>query len=135
MMRDHVAPALRALGFKGTGQVFSLPIDTHYAMLGFQKSRSSSAAEVLFTVNVLVVSKESWKLAREDWSIPQRPSPNASWGELAWSRRIGSLLPERQDRWWRLSSSSSAEGVSSEVLMAIRQHVLPAMRERLYVNP
>jgi hypothetical protein len=57
MMKTQVAPALRGLGFKGSGQNYELPSPGHWAMLGFQKSAWSDASALRFTVNVLVVSR------------------------------------------------------------------------------
>ena len=132
MLRDRIAPALRTLGFKGSGPVFSLPNEKHHAMLGFQKSVSSTASEIRFTVNALVVSKDAWKKAREEWSyIPQRPSPNASWGDFVWQSRMGHLLPEREDAWWRLSASADVERLAGELVDAIQEYMLPEIRQRI----
>ncbi|RPE41173.1 uncharacterized protein DUF4304 [Streptomyces sp. Ag109_O5-1] len=50
MMRTQIAPALRALGFKGSGQIFELPHPASWALLGFQKSAYNTARHVEFTV-------------------------------------------------------------------------------------
>src|SRR6266508_1633339 len=55
MLRDHVAPALREMGFRGSGQNFSLRSDSHWALLDFQKSQWSSEDKIAFTVNLPVV--------------------------------------------------------------------------------
>jgi hypothetical protein len=57
LMKTLIAPGLRALGFKGSGQNYQLPSDDHWAMLGFQKSVSSDSETIRFTINVLVVSR------------------------------------------------------------------------------
>jgi hypothetical protein len=38
MLRDDIAPALRALGLKGSGSRYSLPDPESWALLGFQAS-------------------------------------------------------------------------------------------------
>jgi Domain of unknown function (DUF4304) len=119
------------MGFTGSGRAFSLPDENHYAILGFQKSAYSDAAQVRFTVNVLVVSKRAWSKAREERSyMPEKPSPNTLWG-VGWGGRIGSLLPGNKDKWWRLSDFRDIERVAAELIDSIREHVLPMMQQRL----
>jgi Domain of unknown function (DUF4304) len=74
MLKTLVAPGLRAIGFKGSGQNYRLPSDDYWAMLGFQKSTSSDAAHVRFTANVLVVSRSAWDAVRAE--SPHLPEPN-----------------------------------------------------------
>ena len=38
MAKNEIAPRLRELGFKGSGQKFRLPSDTHLLALDFQRS-------------------------------------------------------------------------------------------------
>jgi hypothetical protein len=52
MLRDEIAPELRAAGFKGSRQSFDLPSESHWAVLGFQKSAWSDRQRVTFTVNL-----------------------------------------------------------------------------------
>ena len=58
MMKEEIAPALRRLGFKGSGQRYELPSPTHWALLGFQKSAYSDSPEVRFTVNVTIAGRD-----------------------------------------------------------------------------
>ncbi len=133
MMREDVAPALRELGFKGSGQSFSLPSDRYWALVGFQKSAYSDATAVKFTVNLRVVSKEDWERAREaqPWR-GQRPSPNDA-GSVpgGWYARIGQLLPSRADQWWRVDPDTPTEQTAQAVVAAIRDFGLPEMRRRM----
>jgi uncharacterized protein DUF4304 len=132
MMRDHVAPALRAMGFVGSGRSYVLPSDTHWVLLGFQKSRSSDAAAVPFTVNVTVASKEAWAAMRRTRGyLPERPSANTFYGPEIWRRRIGMLLPEGADRWWTLTPATPAAALAAEVVDALRLAALPEIRRRL----
>lgn len=132
MMREQVGPELRRMGFKGSGQSFSIPSDRHWVVLGFQKSRTSSSDSVGFTVNVTVASKSAWAEARSDVSyLPVRPSANTRYGPPAWQERIGRLLPDRQDRWWTLTRNSSTTPMAADVVRAIRDYAMPAIRQQL----
>ena len=59
MLRDQIAPAMRAAGFKGAGSEYSIPDPNFLTMIGFQRSTSSNAAQVKFTLNLKVVSRSA----------------------------------------------------------------------------
>ncbi|MEV7387824.1 MULTISPECIES: DUF4304 domain-containing protein [unclassified Streptomyces] len=132
MMRARIAPALRALGFKGSGQVFELPHPASWALLGFQRSAYNTAGHVEFTVDVTATGKSSWTQARERLPhLPARPNPNVVYGPAAWHSRIGSLLPAAQDTWWTISPKSHPSRTAGSVMAAITGYALPAIREQL----
>ena len=134
MMREQIAPALRALGLKGSGQSYAIPHESYWALIGFQKSVFSTAATVKFTLNLTVVSREAWSRAFEahPW-IGAKPSPNvqARTADGEWHARIGQLLPSRSDHWWPIEHDRPTEPVAREVIEAIRDHGLPAMYQRM----
>jgi hypothetical protein len=39
MIRDHIAPALREMGFKGSGQNYALPSETHWGVASVPEVR------------------------------------------------------------------------------------------------
>lgn len=95
---EHLAPGLRRLGFKGSGQTFSLPDDECWVLLGVQKSTSSTARQVKFTLNLSVANRQLWSDLRQ-WQhywLAAKPSANVtSPGQQ--SRRIGNLLPDGRE--------------------------------------
>lgn len=146
MLRDEIAPPLRALGFKGSGQSFYLPSETHWALLGFQKSSYSDS----FTINLTVVGKEEWRATAKaiwpvapigskppgaNWSLP--PMLEARFGGAYWATRIGSLMPGNRDRWWPIDPDGDTRDVANAVLAEIAEVAIPAMRERMhhFANP
>ncbi len=49
-LRDHIAPGMRELGFKASGDVFVLPDDQYRALVGFQADwRTAYLGEPSFT--------------------------------------------------------------------------------------
>jgi hypothetical protein len=131
MMRDRVVPALLKLGVRGSGQSFSIPSETHWALIGFQKSASSNAQNVRFTVNLTVVSREEWaEVFAKHPSFGAKPKPNVR-GLGGWNERIGALLPEGADRWWQVEPDRPTEQVSVEVVAAISDLALPEMQRRM----
>jgi hypothetical protein len=131
MLREQIAPRLRSLGFKGSGQVFELPMDDHWALLGFQKSVSSDRDRVRFTINLLVIGKREWEDGRQrDAFWPARPRPNTRWG-IGWEDRIGGVVPgSADDLWWTVAADEDAEMLSGAVIWAVTEFALPAMQTR-----
>jgi hypothetical protein len=132
VLKTLIAPGLRALGFKGSGQNYRLPSDDHWAMLGFQKSTSSDATRVRFTANVLVVSRSAWDAARAEQSyLPEHPTATTYWGTHVWQKRIGELLPGGEDMWWDLKAGADVAGLADAIVWVVRDYVLPAMRRQM----
>lgn len=132
LMRLHVAPALRDLGFKGSGAVFNLPEAGFWASVGFQRSVYSDRDEVRFTANLTVVSRSVWQAIRaEKPYLPERPAPNTFYGRSVWQERIGGLLPGGEDKWWHLGPDTDLEALARDVVAAISDFGLPAMRARI----
>jgi hypothetical protein len=132
MLKTSVAPGLRSLGFKGSGQNYRLPADDHWAMLGFQKSTSSDARHVRFTANVLVVSRSAWDAARsQSPHLPERPTASTYWGTFVWQKRVGALLPGGEDLWWEVEAGTDPAELADAILWAVQDYVLPAMRRRM----
>lgn len=127
MVSAELAPELRRLGFRGSGTQFELPSATHWLLLGFQKSTSSTADEVRFTVNLSAVDRQAWATKRETetW-MRVRPSANIS-GPVTTSQRLG-ILVGGTDTWFSIWPHRSTEVVAGEVLAAIRDHGISWLR-------
>jgi hypothetical protein len=132
MMKDTVAPALRQLGFTGSGQVFSLPSPNHFARIGFQKSTYSTSDQVRVTANISVIPVAVWERERADSpALPRTPAPSVFYGAFAWQKRIGDLLPSGEDTWWIIDRRTDPQTVAADIVESIRDHALPAMRRQL----
>ena len=132
MMKDQISPGLRTLGFKGSGQAFTLPDDGHFAQVGFQKSTYSDSTAVRFTINVSVIPFDAWAEARlRKPYLPAKPSPSVLYGSPFWQKRLGQLLPGGEDTWWLVHAGQDTTSVANEVVTAISTYVLPEMREQL----
>jgi len=130
-MKEEIAPALRRLGFKGSGQRFELPSDTHWAIVGFQKFSWSSQDQVEFTLNVTVVSRDEWMRAQEERPyLPARPSASVGAG-FGWETRIFSHIPGTTEKTWIIAGDRPTKPVASDVVGAIEQFVLPAMQAHI----
>jgi hypothetical protein len=133
MLREDLAPRLRKLGFKGSGQSYSIPSDRHWINIGFQKGTWSNSDLIAFTMNVTVADKAMWAQMRQERSyLPAKPAPNIVYGSFAWQRRIGQLLPGGQDQWWELrANSGDSERIAALVAAAVHDYVLPAIESEV----
>jgi hypothetical protein len=141
MMRDQVGPELRALGLTGSGSAYVLPSETHWAVIGVQKSRSNTTDRVRFTINLTVVPRDVWARAQATWpsQLSRRPAPNMDSGGLIaesdrrcyWHARIGMVMPGTHDTWWEITPRIDTETTAREVVSAVREFALPALRKHM----
>ena len=131
MLKNEVAPGLRALGFRGSGQNYHLPSETHWALLGFQRA-FGDAETVHFTLNLHVVLRSAWEAERSEhpW-MSVRPTATTGGWNFTWWKRIGTLTPTGQDLWWELRAGTDTAMLAAAVLWAVEDFAMPAMREQL----
>jgi hypothetical protein len=131
LLKDTIAPRLRECGLKGTGQNYSIKSDSHWALLCLQKSMFSDSNGLKFTINLFVVTKVQWDMAREEKSfLPEKPSANVHW-PVGWVKRIGFLMAKGQDHWWSVDSNTDLNSLANEVVDAICKKAVPAMQEQI----
>jgi hypothetical protein len=132
MLKDRVAPVLREMGFKGSGQNYHLPVPDHYALLGFQRARFGTRHDVLFTINLLACSYADWAaLVEKRPHYAPKPILSAPYEEPVWSQRIGHLMPENLDHWWQVLDDTDMEALAAEVIGVLREYGVPALRAHL----
>ncbi|MET9614244.1 DUF4304 domain-containing protein [Kitasatospora indigofera] len=138
MLRDNVAPRLRALGWQGSGQRFTLPDPGAWVQLGFQSFRFSTADTLEFTINISVIGRPAWETYRdENPGHPERPNPTFQYSRKLAPVRIGYLLADRRDTWWRISTDRPPEltdRTADEVVQAVCDFAVPEIH-RLLAGP
>jgi hypothetical protein len=129
MLRTHIAPRLRGLGFTGSGATYVLPDDARWLLLGFQQ-RNIRADCVRFTVNLTVADKETWDSARLAFSwLGVRPRANARFPPYSTGIRLGNLMPPMgNDRWWEVGPPRPSKAVATRILRAIEDLAVPWLR-------
>lgn len=133
VLRQQIAPRLRALGFVGSGRTFRLPNpEAHFALLGFQRCRYSDPELARVTANVSFYRAEEWREARtRQPSLPATPGANTVYS-VGWHERVGYLLPFPHDHWWPVTSAhEDAALVASDVLAVVEAYVLPQLLARI----
>jgi hypothetical protein len=132
MVKEQIAPALRELGFRGSGQRFTLPEKEHWALIGLQKFTWSDRDEVEFTANVTVARRAVWEEERaKSPHLPKQPSANIFYGTYVWQRRIGALAPGGEERTWRVSPDRPTDAVADDFVATVHDYALPAMRKEM----
>jgi hypothetical protein len=123
-MRDHLAPALRALGLTDQRGSFGLPAPDHWALLGIQPlGRDAHALRYTVTLSLT---------AKADWTGPgERPDPNSPTGVELWHARIGELMPVDGEIRWELSPGPRWLVAVEDSVAAVRRYGLPELRRRL----
>jgi hypothetical protein len=131
LLKTLWGPALREVGFTGSGKVWTLPDERDWAMLGFQTSQASTGEEAKFTINLMVVGKVDWDEAREHNSYySAKPSPNTI-ALHRYAQRAG-FLTHGRDHWWRLAGDGGNERqIGAEVLDALRDVIVPKLTSEM----
>jgi hypothetical protein len=133
LVKESLSPALRELGFRGSGGRYSLPCAHCWAQLGFQKSSYSGAKEVQFTAKLQVANTSAWEHGRSERPyLPERPAPGTIYGgDVAAYARIGDLTPDASDKWWRIHGDIDAAAVVADVIHDVREYAMPWLVEQM----
>lgn len=120
------AARLSEVGFKKSGNTFRRVFDAGAALIEFQKSRGNTSEVLSFTINLAVVCSP---LLEPDGVTLQKA--RAIDGHL--QERIGDLLPDRQDKWWKIDAATDANALATEVANTIGDIAVPYLLR--YVDP
>jgi hypothetical protein len=121
-----VRPLMAPSGFRQRSQNFICETPECWGVINFQKSRYSGAGEKSFTINLAIASKRILEYEGKPTSAPP-PSYACHWAEI----RIGSLMPDRKDKWWKLSDEASYDLVEGEVRKALSGLAIPLIKPHL----
>jgi Domain of unknown function (DUF4304) len=96
-----VAPVLRTCGYSRRGQNFYTRRDGNFGVINFQKSKTSTNSKVTFTLNLGIYSQVLAKFYYK-WKEGSPPTEPA----CHWRKRVGLLLPGKQDHWWVIDETT-----------------------------
>lgn len=113
LVAETVAPAFKRAGFKKQGLNFRLQTSTAWMVLNIQKSQWNDAEDISFTGNMGVRFHEVHRLHLLQVSDVQ--DGPAGVVNCHWSERIGDLMPEPHDHWWRVIDDRSADRAAKEL--------------------
>ena len=104
MLNTRISPAMRLLGFKGSGGRYDAPSSTRWSIVDLQRSAYSDAFKIQFTANLRSAERANFQ---------KRPT-GGGYGE-----RIGFLTPHKRDYWWTLSVESDLDEVADDFISAV----------------
>ncbi|MFE5337225.1 DUF4304 domain-containing protein [Isoptericola sp. NPDC056573] len=133
VVRDRLAPALRSMGLRGSGQIYTLPSESCWAQLGLQRHKWSDRTAVQFTANLNVVSRSTWEQALVLWpDIGAKPTPNVFTPVAdVCNERIG-LVAGVGDCWWPLSADGRDDDATCrDFLTMVGEHGLPFLEREV----
>ena len=110
---------LKGLGFGKTGTTWIRSLEWPQ-VINIQLSGFNTAEEAKFTINVGI----SIPAFRAAWGSPAATGTLKEY-DCELRSRIGSLLPNKNDKWWTVSSVSDPEELLREVLGDISAYALP----------
>jgi len=119
---EPIAAVLKSYGYRKTGATFRRALDDVDHLINFQKSASSSSAEIRATVNIGIWVRS---LAPIRAGVPDK----ASLWSAHWHRRLGELMPGSTDRWWTATSDAEASAIGQDIAQALIQYGLPALEK------
>jgi len=139
MVDSNLAPGLRALGFFGVGRRFRIESNRHWGEVVVEQTRSFTARAVRFTVHVGVISRDEWASQLRVRPYSGKPVPiqtsNSETSNSGWQAPIGELVTVAGhpigELWWELEVGRPFDSLAREVLSAVREFALPAMRDRM----
>lgn len=110
---------LKELGFGKTGTTWIRSLEWPQ-VINIQLSGFNSAKEAKFTINIGI----SIPLLRAAWGSPAVEGALKEY-DCELRTRIGSLLPDKNDKWWTVSSGSDPQELVHEVFGDISEYALP----------
>ena len=135
LLKDHFAPMMRKLGFKGSGQKYSYPADDYFIQIGIQKSQYSDSERISFTLNIQIIGKEEWNEVRKTRDFyPEKPSANTFYG-VGKNERIGLMTPQNLDKWWDYGLDAKELSILDEIRVMIETYVLPEIAMKVTTEP
>ena len=130
LVSDELQPTFKARGFKKKALTFFRRAGDNFALVQLQKSRTSTAASVDFTINLGVFSSRVQKGLAAVMPVPDVGDvPNEP--ECHLRRRIGSLRPERQGKWWTVDADTDRSELGAKLRSVLETHVFPFLDARV----
>jgi hypothetical protein len=128
MLRTVIAPRLRELGWKGSGKAYQWPHPDYYRFIDFQKSAWGSRDEVVFYVNLEVVSCQEFETFVQGHP-GINPKPTAA--TVHWAGQKARLDDDfgNPSGQFEVHADTDISHLGSHVVSLIRDRVMPVIYE------
>jgi len=116
----QLAAELKLRGYKKRGALFYKPLEGNLACIEIQKSRKSSAEEVLFTVNLGIVNSKIHSFTSSTPMVAEIEKSH-------WRMRLGALTDSPRDIWWEIKPGADMGVLNNELWALISVRALPTL--------
>jgi len=129
LLLSQVASILKNYNFKKNSSTFYYQNNNgNWGIINFQKSMKSTSGEILFTINVGVVSARLLNF----FSVkPSKKRPNI-W-DCHWRIRLGQLI-EGKDKWWLIDFETSIEELGENITTYLLSLAIPGIEKYIEDN-
>lgn len=126
LILQSVSPLLKRQGYVKNNITFYLFKENNWGIINFQKSRDSTKTELMFTINIGIVSSLLRRFVDQNPSTDKPPT-----GYYHWSTRIGALMPDKKDFWWKLNDSDDVDNLIIDVATVVKELAIPAVDHQI----
>ncbi|MBL0869091.1 MAG: DUF4304 domain-containing protein [Phycisphaerales bacterium] len=129
LIQDHVAPALKAQGYKKQGlnwRLFRPDTPARWQVVSLQKSRFSNREEISFTFELGI----HW-IDAPSTHLPPLGKSGPSVQSCQLQSRIGRLDSEHRDIWWDIDGGRWGPGHGPDCLEPVLAQLMPLLNESL----
>jgi hypothetical protein len=123
---DKTGDFLKGHGFTKKSTTFYVCREGNWGLLNFQKSQESSTEAVYFTINLGVSSTR----IREFLDKGKKTRP-AAIDECHWKTRVGFILPDKKDTWWKIDEHTRLESIFAEIRAIILNKGIPEIMSHI----
>jgi hypothetical protein len=123
VIRDALHPALRPDGYRKAGHTFRRHMDRCVLVVNVQASQFSTADDLSFTLNMGAFYPEVHARLPFQSSQPSASGPTEPQCHVR--TRIGTLMPGRPDKWWKLGPRETTASVGTQVMEAFTTYGQP----------
>lgn len=123
------AAMMKREGFSRSGQTFFLHADGNWGLINFQRSMASSRLQITFTINLGIASARLLKVFPPPHARATGRDTRPDIWDCHWRERIGSLLPERKDIWWKIGMNSQVERLGDQINTHLRELAIPEVKK------
>lgn len=128
----YLSPALRDMGFRGSGGKYQLPSESHWSLIELQKSAFGDRSDMTFTLNLFVVPRDSWMQTGKRVSIQGLRPESGTYRDGFERARLGMLAgSDDRDHWWSLQPDTDLAALSRTVLTDLERVGMPWMIARM----
>lgn len=120
LVKTHLKPALKELGFKSKSSTFFRQNGELVEIISPQKSSWNDANESKFTINLGVY----WPKVHEILGGLIASLPPKEY-DCTIRKRLGSLFDNGKDFWWSVSPNSDIGQIGADVVEKVRHYELP----------